>query len=66
MWVTVVLLIIFVQIVQWIFSWWSRRIDKRLGQTADTGKFAPWRCWPTSSTPNNGFHRLSFEIPADV
>ena len=41
MWVTVVLLIIFVQIVQWIFSWWSRRIDKRLGQTADTGKFAP-------------------------
>ena len=41
MWVTVVLLIIFVQIVQWIVSWWSRRIDKRLGQTADTGKFAP-------------------------
>ena len=41
MWVTVVLLIIFVQIVQWIFSWWSRRIDKRLGQTADTGRFAP-------------------------
>ena len=41
MWVTVVLLIIFVQIVQWIFSWWSRRIDKRLGQAAGTGKFAP-------------------------
>ena len=30
MWVTVVFLIIFVQIVQWVFNWWSKRIDKRL------------------------------------
>ena len=30
MWVTVVFLIIFVQIIQWIFSWWSKHIDKRL------------------------------------
>ena len=30
MWVTVVFLIIFVQVIQWIFSWWSRHIDKRL------------------------------------
>lgn len=30
MWVTVVFLIIFVQIIQWVFSWWSKHIDKRL------------------------------------
>ena len=30
MWVTVVVLIIFVQIIQWIFNWWSKSIDKRL------------------------------------
>ena len=30
MWVTVVFLIIFVQIVQWVFNWWSKHIDKRL------------------------------------
>lgn len=30
MWVTVVVLIILVQIIQWIFSWWSKHIDKRL------------------------------------
>lgn len=30
MWVTVVVLIIFVQIIQWVFSWWSKHIDKRL------------------------------------
>ena len=30
MWVTVVVLIIFVQIIQWIFNWWSKTIDKRL------------------------------------
>ena len=41
MWVTVVFLIIFVQIVQWVFNWWSKHIDKRLGQTSDTKKFAP-------------------------
>ena len=41
MWVTVVFLIIFVQIIQWVFNWWSKRIDKRLDQTADTRKFAP-------------------------
>ena len=34
MWVTVVFLIIFVQIIQWVFSWWSKRIDKRLDQTS--------------------------------
>ena len=41
MWVTVVFLIIFVQIIQWVFNWWSKRIDNRLDQTADTRKFAP-------------------------
>ena len=41
MWVTVVFLIIFVQIIQWIFNWWSKHIDKRLDQTADGKKFAP-------------------------
>ena len=41
MWVTVVFLIIFVQIIQWVFNWWSKRIDKRLDQTADARKFAP-------------------------
>ena len=30
MWVTVVFLIIFVQVIQWVFNWWARRIDKRL------------------------------------
>ena len=30
MWVTVVFLIILVQIIQWIFNWWSKHIDKRL------------------------------------
>ena len=30
MWVTVVVLIIFVQIIQWVFNWWSKSIDKRL------------------------------------
>lgn len=42
MWVTVVFLIIFVQIIQWIFSWWSKHIDKRLGQTSDSKKFTPF------------------------
>ena len=41
MWVTVVFLIILVQIIQLIFNWLSRRIDKRLDQTADAKKFAP-------------------------
>ena len=41
MWVTVLFLIIFVQIIQWVFNWWSKRIDKRLDQTADARKFAP-------------------------
>lgn len=30
MWVTVVFLIIFVQIIQWIFNGWSKHIDRRL------------------------------------
>ena len=30
MWVTVVFLIILVQVIQWIFNWWSKHIDKRL------------------------------------
>ena len=34
MWVTVVILIIMVQIVQSLFGWLSKKIDKRL----DTGK----------------------------
>ena len=38
MWVTVVFLIIFVQVVQWIFSGWSRHIDKRLDQTQGAEK----------------------------
>lgn len=42
MWVTVVFLIIFVQIIQWVFNWWSKSIDKRLGQTADSKKFTPF------------------------
>ena len=41
MWVTVVFLIIFVQIVQIVFNGVSKRIDKRLDQTAGTKKFAP-------------------------
>lgn len=41
MWVTVVFLIIFVQIVQIVFNSVSKRIDKRLDQTAGTKKFAP-------------------------
>ena len=41
MWVTVVFLIVFVQVVQWIFGGWSRHIDKRLDQTHDTKKFSP-------------------------
>ena len=41
MWVTVLFLIIFVQIIQWVFNWWSKHIDKRLDQTADAKKFAP-------------------------
>ena len=42
MWVTVVFLIILVQVVQLIFNWLSRRIDKRLDQTSDAKKFAPF------------------------
>ena len=30
MWVTVVFLIILVQIIQFVFNWLSKRIDKRL------------------------------------
>ena len=41
MWVTVVFLIILVQVVQLIFNWLSRRIDKRLDQTSGAKKFAP-------------------------
>ena len=41
MWVTVLFLIIFVQIIQWVFSWWSKHIDKRLDHSSDTKKFAP-------------------------
>lgn len=41
MWVTVVFLVILVQVVQLVFNWLSRRIDKRLDQTADAKKFAP-------------------------
>ena len=33
MWVTVLFLIIFVQIIQWVFSWWSKHIDKRLNHS---------------------------------
>ena len=41
MWVTVVLLIILVQLIQWVFNWWARRIDKRPDHSSDTKKFAP-------------------------
>ena len=41
MWVTVLFLIIFVQIIQWVFNWWSKHIDKRLDHSSDTKKFAP-------------------------
>ena len=39
MWVTVVFLIILVQIIQWIFSWWSKAIDKRLDQASQKAGF---------------------------
>ena len=35
------ILVILVQVVQLVFNWLSRRIDKRLDQTADAKKFAP-------------------------
>ena len=41
MWVTVVSLIILVQVVQLIFNWLSRRIDKRLDQTSGVKKSGP-------------------------
>ena len=41
MWVTVVFLIILVQVVQLIFNWLSRRIDKRLDQTSGAKKSGP-------------------------
>ena len=41
MWVTVVFLVIFVQVIQWVFNWWSRHIDRRLDQTLSAKKFAP-------------------------
>lgn len=41
MWVTVVFLIILVQVVQLIFNWLSRRIDKRLDQPSGAKKSAP-------------------------
>ena len=41
MWVTVVFLIILVQVVQLIFNWLSRRIDKRLDQTSGVKKSGP-------------------------
>ena len=40
MWVTVVFLVILVQVVQLVFNWLSRRIDKRLDQTSDGERFA--------------------------
>ena len=39
MWVTVVLLIIFVQIVQWVFNWCSKHIDKRLDTASKSSGF---------------------------
>ena len=40
MWVTVVILIILVQVVQSLFGWFSKRIDKRLDAgTKKTGTF---------------------------
>ena len=39
MWVTVLFLIIFVQIIQWVFNWWSKHIDKRLDQTSRRAGF---------------------------
>jgi len=41
MWVTVVFLIILVQVVQLIFNWLSRRIDKRLDQPSGAKKSGP-------------------------
>lgn len=43
MWVTVVFLIILVQVVQLIFNWLSRRIDKRLDQPSGSQKIRPPR-----------------------
>ena len=59
MWVTVVFLIIFVQVIQWVFNWWSRRIDKRLDQPV-SGLLASFPAQPSR------FHRLSLGIPASV
>lgn len=42
MWVTVVFLIIFVQIIQLVFSGVSKRIDKRLTSSSKSGKFTPF------------------------
>lgn len=39
MWVTVVFLVILVQVVQLVFNWLSRRIDKRLDQTSRRAGF---------------------------
>lgn len=41
MWVTVVFLIILVHVVQLIFNWLSRRIDKRLDQPSGAKKSGP-------------------------
>ena len=42
MWVTVVFLIILVQVVQLIFNWLSRRIDKRLDQPSGVPLKSKW------------------------
>ena len=41
MWVTVVFLVILVQVVQLVFNWLSRRIDKRLDQPSGAKKSGP-------------------------
>lgn len=68
MWVTVVFLIILVQVVQLIFNWLSRRIDKRLDQPSGAKNPAPSISCPALPIPSDPrrFHRLSLENPASV
>lgn len=59
MWVTVVILIVLVQIVQSFFSWLTKKIDKRqrTDQSADLLRFSSSRILPTQ---NNRFSKSAF------
>ena len=66
MWVTVVFLIILVQIIQLVFNWLSKRIDKRLDQTAQelrSSELLPLCPHQVNSTV---FTACLFGIPASV